>query len=194
MLYIVRHGRTAANAGGRIQGRLDLDLDDFGRSQAARLGAYIGKVDRVITSPLRRAVQTAGAFSTEAEIEIDERWIELDYGALDGAPLGDVSDATWSQWYEDPTFVPAGGESLADLQTRVEAALAEVHAASRDRDIVVVSHVSPIKAAIAWCLGGDPLMSWRTYLEPAAICRIGHGRFGRPVLRTWNERASGGVG
>ena len=191
-MYIVRHGRTTANASGRIQGHLDLDLDDVGRAQAARVAAYLGPVDRVIASPLRRAVQTAEAFGRA--IEVDERWIELDYGELDGASLEDVPESTWARWYAEPSFAPAGGESLHTLQARVEAALAEVHEQARSHDIVVISHVSPIKAAISWCLDGGPLMSWRTYLEPAAICRIGHGRFGRPVLHSWNERATSGLG
>ncbi len=55
----------------------------------------------------------------------------------------------------------------------------------RDHDVVVVSHVSPIKAAVAWALGVDVSISWRTHLQPASITRVGIGRTG-PVLRTFN--------
>jgi probable phosphoglycerate mutase len=54
-----------------------------------------------------------------------------------------------------------------------------------DQDVVIVSHVSPIKAAVAWVLGVDVGISWRMHLQPASITCVGVGRFG-PVLRTFN--------
>jgi broad specificity phosphatase PhoE len=62
MLILLRHGRTKANAGGLLQGRIDLELDDLGQQQAQAAAAAIGKADRVIASPLVRAQQTAAAF------------------------------------------------------------------------------------------------------------------------------------
>ena len=51
---------------------------------------------------------------------------------------------------------------------------------------MVVSHVSPIKAAVAWAIGGDVMMSWRMQLDQAAVCRIGVGPNGA-MLRSFNE-------
>ena len=59
---------------------------------------------------------------------------------------------------------------------------------ARDRTVVVVSHVSPIKAAVAWALGVGPEVAWRSHLDPASITRIAIGPAG-PVLRTFNEVA-----
>ncbi|MGZ4674354.1 MAG: histidine phosphatase family protein, partial [Ilumatobacteraceae bacterium] len=59
---LVRHGRTEANAGQRLQGRLDLPLDDVGVAQVSELAAWLGRPDRIISSPLLRARQTADAF------------------------------------------------------------------------------------------------------------------------------------
>ena len=88
---VVRHGRTEANASGRLLGRrLNPPLDDLGERQADAVARAIGPVDRVVTSPLRRARQTAEAITSSAEI--DERWVELDYGELDGTPLDSVPD------------------------------------------------------------------------------------------------------
>ncbi|MBG7606351.1 MAG: histidine phosphatase family protein [Actinobacteria bacterium] len=67
MLILLRHGRTPANAARLLQGRIDQDLDEIGIEQAAAAVEYISgtcEVDAVIASPLKRAQQTAEAFST----------------------------------------------------------------------------------------------------------------------------------
>jgi broad specificity phosphatase PhoE len=75
---------------------------------------------------------------------------------------------------------------MNELDVRVRAACAEMFALAGSSTVVVVSHVSPIKAAVAWALNGDISMSWRFYLDQAAVCRIGSGPSG-PVLRSFNE-------
>ena len=89
MLILVRHGRTQANLEGRLQGRLDQDLDDRGRQQAVAIAAYVQdrcEVKLVVSSPLKRAVQTAAAFGRP--VEIDDRWMELSYGEYRGTARG----------------------------------------------------------------------------------------------------------
>lgn len=187
-LYVVRHGRTEANARGVLLGRLDVPLDDMGRAQAQALAAAIGPVDRVVSSPLTRARETAAAFDGDAQI--DDRLIELDYGELDGRALRDVPAETWASWRADVEFRPPGGESLADLDRRVRAALDELAGGEGgdDERIVVVSHVSPIKAAIAWALRVGVEITWRLYVAPASISRIELSPTG-PVVRSFNEVA-----
>ncbi|MDP9465237.1 MAG: histidine phosphatase family protein, partial [Actinomycetota bacterium] len=75
MLILVRHGRTEANAARKLQGRLDLPLDEVGIAQVAGLTEWLGRPDRLISSPLLRARQTAEAFAVP--YEVDERWTEL---------------------------------------------------------------------------------------------------------------------
>ncbi len=170
MLYLVRHGRTEANAGGRLQGRIDLPIDDVGRVQAAAITSIITSVDRLISSPSLRARQTAAVFGME--MEIDERWLEMDYGELDGLALSDVPRHQWQQWISDPDFRPPGGESLREMGTRVHAACDDLLEAARDHDIVVVSHATPIKAAMAWALGVDVGITWRSQIDQASITKI----------------------
>ena len=97
-IILVRHGRTALNAAGLLQGRVDEPVDAVGEAQAAavarRLAAEIEPV-AVITSPLVRARQTAGILCTTAgwtslDPVVDDRWIELDYGVHDRRPAGEV--------------------------------------------------------------------------------------------------------
>jgi broad specificity phosphatase PhoE len=185
VLLLVRHGQTAANAQGLLLGRADPPLSELGRRQAAALAAQLPGDARVVASPLRRTVETAEAFGRR--VELDERWIELDYGALDGLPLADVPAELWAAWRADPAFAPDGGESLAAVGVRVRAACDALADEARKRDVVVVSHVSPIKAALAWALGTGDEVAWRTFVRVASITRVAVGPLG-PTLHSFNER------
>jgi len=187
VLVIVRHGRTDHNASGLLLGRLDPPLDLLGRDQAEALATAVGPVDRVISSPLARARETAAAFGRA--VEVDDRWIEVDYGEFDGMPLADVPAEAWAAWRRDPDFTPPGGESLRRLGERVAAALDDLSALDEpDTTTVVVTHVSPIKAAVSWALGGDELTTWRLWVAPASITRIATTPRGA-VMHTFNEIA-----
>lgn len=185
MLIVVRHGQTDANASRLISGRTDVALTDLGRRQIQAVARALPRPARVVSSPLRRARETAEAFG--GPVEVDERWIELDYGDLEGQPVESVAAGVWDSWRADPGYSPTGGESLVDLARRVRAACDDLADAAREADVVVVTHVSPIKAAVSWALGVGDEVAWRLYVEDAAVCRIGFGPFG-PLLRSFNER------
>lgn len=181
---LVRHGQTDANARGLLLGRADPPLSDLGRRQAAALAACIPADARVVASPLQRTRETAAAF--DRPVEIDERWIELDYGTFDGQPVADVPADVWREWRADPHYIPGGGESLVMLGNRVRAACEELLDEARDRDVVIVSHVSPIKAAIGWALGTGDEVGWRLFVRVASIARVAIGPWG-PSLLSFNE-------
>jgi alpha-ribazole phosphatase len=187
VLILVRHGRTAANAQGLLQGRLDQDLDELGRRQAVavadRVAAEID-VDWLVSSPLKRATQTAEAFGKP--FEIDERWIELAYGEFEGVPHADLPSEVWERWFQDFDYVPPGGEALSALDRRVRSACDDLVDRAADGNVVVVSHVSPMKSAVAWSLGVDIGISWNCHLDHASICRV-QFRGRHAVLRTFNE-------
>lgn len=184
MLVVVRHGRTAANAAKLLQGRVDHPLDEVGRHQAKLIAQALSDVDRVISSPLLRARQTAAELGLP--VEIDDRWQELDFGDYDETPVRDVPDDVWRRWRSDPDFVPARGEPYSKLFQRVTAALEDLKEDVRDQTIVVVSHVSPIKVAITWALGVPGTAAFRCFLDQASMSRIDVGSNG-PVLRSYNE-------
>jgi broad specificity phosphatase PhoE len=178
VIVLVRHGRTDVNAGGRLLGRLDPALDELGVRQAKATAAALGELrdPRVVTSPLGRTRQSAGEIAARlggVAAEIDERWIELDYGDWDGMPLADVPVDTWRAWRSDLDLRPPGGETLAELGRRVRAALDDLATEALERDVIVVSHVSPIKAAVAWALGVGDEVAWRLFVGPASITRLG---------------------
>jgi broad specificity phosphatase PhoE len=200
VIVLVRHGRTAVNAGGRLLGRLDPPLDELGERQARAAAAALTDLrdPRLVTSPLGRARQTAAAISDSlvasvaapdgpaAAPLVDERWIELDYGRWDGLALGDLPADTWGAWRRDLGLRPPGGETLVELGGRVRAALAEMIDEAQERDVVVVSHVSPIKAAVAWALDVGDEVAWNLFLGPASITRL-RVSAGRGSLVSFNE-------
>jgi alpha-ribazole phosphatase len=185
VLYLVRHGRTAQNAARLLLGRMDVPLDELGRRQAAALGTVpeLNAAARVVSSPLARAFDTASALGPA--VTVDERWIEIDYGTFDGAELTAAGEL-WEGWDRDLEYRPPEGESLADLGRRVRGACDQLWEEAAGRDVVVVSHVSPIKAAVAWALGVGDDVQWRMFLDTASITVIGPGRRG-PTLRSFNQ-------
>ena len=187
MLILLRHGQTPANAASLLQGRIDLSLDEIGVEQARRSGEFIREMYGdvvVISSPLLRARETAAAIS--GDVIIDERFIELDYGDWEGVAMSDVDQHQWRQWRNDPTFRPPNGETLLELDARVQPALSELSDIAREKTVVVVSHVSPIKSAVAWAMGVGPETSWRMHLERASMCRIAIGPRGAS-LHSFND-------
>jgi broad specificity phosphatase PhoE len=190
VIVLARHGQTDANRSGLLLGRADPALNERGCAQAEAVAASIAPPPvAVVASPLLRTVQTAELIAARfgLPVEIDDRLIELDYGDWDQRPLGEVPAEAWQSWRSDPEFAPPGGESLAHVQTRVAACVVDLlERATHDAPVVAVSHVSPIKAAAAWALGGGAELVWRLRLDVAAVSKIGHGPAG-PMLLTWNE-------
>lgn len=184
MIHVVRHGRTEANAGGLLLGRADPALDDEGEEQARRIAAAVPEGALVVASPLRRCADTAAVI--RADHAIDDRLIELDYGSLDLTPVAAVPAETWAAWRSDVHFRPPGGETLAELSARVTAAVEHWVAEAGDRDLVLVTHVSPIKAVVAWALGVGVEVSWRTFVSQASISRIAVTERG-PSLHAFND-------
>lgn len=194
MLIVARHGRTARNAARQLLGRLDPPLDELGEAQAAALADALAGRDRplarIVASPLRRTRQTAEAAAAVAgvPVELDDRWIELDYGELDGVALADVPAELWARWRADLSFRPPGGETLLELGARVRAACEDLVADAHDGDVLVVTHVSPVKAAVCWALGVGDEAAWRTFVAPASVARLAVGPHG-PSLHGFGEVA-----
>lgn len=188
MIAFVRHGQTAMNREGRIQGRVDPRLSELGLAQAAALAGSFTRPRpaRVISSPLQRARETAAAIATPhaLQVEQDERLIELDYGEWDGASLRDISPDTWAAWRADVDFAPPGGESLADVTGRMRSFIDDTLS---DELVVAVSHVSPIKLAVCIALGVDEHASWRMFLDVASVTRVGRRPDGLSYLVAYND-------
>ena len=193
-IIIVRHGRTEFNATGRLQGRTDNPLDEVGLAQAEAVATYLEPEllpdTLFVCSPLLRARQTATAIvnRVNSSFDIDDRWIELDYGSYEGLRQAEVPANVWREWRADSDFAAPQGESLNQVQERVAQACDELAQRLDGRTAVVVSHVSPIKSAVAWALGVDVSVGWKTQLVTASITRISVSASGA-ALTSFNEVA-----
>ncbi len=195
MLILARHGRTSANAQRRLLGRMDLPLDEFGVRQAAAVAGELARRDtaglRIVASPLGRTMATARAIADAcgvADVVADDRWLEVDYGDFDGEPLADVPGEVWQHWRSDTSWTPPNGESLADVGVRVRAACDDLVSAAAAGDVIIVSHVSPIKAAASWAVGTGDQTAWRLFCDVASISRVRTSN-DQPTLVSWNETA-----
>lgn len=163
-------------------------LDEVGRAQAARIGIAVRQSHpdgfQLVSSPLLRAQETASYLGVP--IRTDDRWQEIDYGVYEGRPMADLGASQWARWRSDNDFAVEGGESLSALQQRVLPALEELLLEAESADIVVVSHVSPIKAAVAWALGVGVEVSWRCQLGQASISKVSMSTRG-PSLTLFND-------
>ena len=194
MLILVRHGESVANAQGLLLGRTDAELTEKGRAQAVAARALVyDPVAEVRSSPLRRARDTAELLALGPAATIDEDWVEVDYGEFECQPLGGIPAEVWQRWRSDRDFRPEGGETLGEVDERIAGACQELFATDgagarrAGGDVVVVSHVTPIKAAVAWALGTGDLY-WRLHLRTASVTRIGWNR-DAPILHGFNEVA-----
>lgn len=150
MIWLVRHGQTAFNAEGRIQGARDSALTALGVEQGQRLGLTLGGIApkdvRIVASPLGRTQHTArlirkaGGFT--ADIETDARLAEISLGAWDGllkddirelAPEYDAGPKRWSWFFDAP-----GGDSYDAMTERLGAWLEEARAFGGP--MIAVSH------------------------------------------------------
>ncbi|WP_027015240.1 histidine phosphatase family protein [Comamonas composti] len=148
-IIAIRHGETAWNVDARIQGHLDIPLNDKGLWQAARTGKALAHepVTTIYSSDLLRAHATAQAvaLSTGAPLVADAGLRERCFGSFEGQTFKEIEashpeDAMrWRQ--RDPQFVPAGGgESLLMLRERIEGVVGRLASRHADQQIVLVAH------------------------------------------------------
>lgn len=185
-LLLVRHGRTAANAGGVLAGRSEgIHLDDVGREQAVAAGARMGglPISALVTSPLERTVETAevlgDTWDLRPDVVPDERFVECGYGSWTGRKLKDLAkEPLWKTVQANPSAVRfPGGESLPEMYARAVAGVREWDrrvAAEHGEDAlwVAVSHGDVIKAIIADAYGIHLDQFQRIMVGPASISVI----------------------
>ena len=192
-VLLVRHGATATT-GKVLPGRAPgLGLNETGRAQAEAAAARIGAladVRAVYASPLERAAETAAPIARAAgqRVRTVEGLNECDFGDWTGRKLADLRRlAAWRRVQGAPSgFRFPGGESFAEMQTRVCGTLADLTARHRGGAIVAVSHADCIKAAVAQAIGTPLDLFQRIVVSPCSVSVIAYGG-GSPVVLTVNS-------
>ncbi len=202
-VFLVRHGRTAANATGVLAGwSPGVVLDDKGREQARAVGERLLPVvlAAIVTSPLERTQETAAAInaarSTAAPVHIDERVGECKYGDWTNQPLKTLSkDPLWKVVQAHPSAaVFPGGEGLAEMSQRAVGAVRQWNAQlagefGDDVSYAIVSHGDVIKAIVADALGMHLDAFQRISIDPCSVTIIRYTEL-RPFVLKTNDTGS----
>ena len=179
-MIAVRHGETAWNVDTRIQGQLDIPLNDTGHWQAAQLGRALADepVAAVYSSDLSRAWETASAIARPLALPVqpEQRLRERGFGRFEGMRFAEIDRTLPEQaslWRRrDPDFAPEGGENLIAFRQRVEHAAAELAARHVGQLIVLVAH-GGVMDILYRAATGQELQAPRSWeLGNAAINRL----------------------
>lgn len=191
-VFLVRHGRTAANAAGILAGRQPgVRLDDRGERQARAAGKRLAAVpvQAIITSPLERTRQTAalisGSRSAPMRVRRDGDFLEADYGSWTGRSLRDLAqEKLWPVVQEHPSAVVfPQGEAMTAMQQRAVAGIRKWNRRYSEA-YVVVSHGDVIKAILADALGIHLDQFQRIVIDPGSISAVRYSERRPFVLAT----------
>jgi broad specificity phosphatase PhoE len=160
-LILWRHGQTAWNADGRVQGQTDVPLADLGRVQAAEAAERLAELgpDLLVASDLSRAAETAAVLSERTGLKVrhDTRLRERDFGQWQGLLLSEAAarwPAAFERWRAGKPVGEAGIEDLDSLAERVRTALEEAVAeVPDDATVVVATHGGAAKHGTGALLG-----------------------------------------
>jgi probable phosphoglycerate mutase len=153
-LYLIRHGQTAYNATGRVQGWLDVPLDDVGKMQALSVSRRFSNrfISAIYTSPLSRAAETAKAIAAACnrEVILDIRLREYNMGDWTGLTGDEIAATVPGDHTANHDAQIPNGETAQDMRKRVDAFLADMLARHTSRDTVVaVSHGGTLGMVVA---------------------------------------------
>ena len=196
-LLALRHGATAYTLEKRFSGSGgdDPGLSDLGRAQvelAADLLSAELPVDVVLTSPLRRARETADLVAHrlgDLVVKVEDDLREMAFGEWDGLTFEEVK-FRWpdelASWLAEPTVAPPGGEPLESVARRVRSLQARLLARYAGQTVLLVSHVTPVKLLVRDALRAPLEVLFRMELAPASVTELSWWGDGTSSLRRFN--------
>jgi broad specificity phosphatase PhoE/ribonuclease HI len=195
-VILLRHGVTAHTAERRFSGPggEDPGLNGQGVEQVRRAAASLGRrggIDAIVSSPLRRTLESAAevAIALETEVVVDDGFREASFGEWDGLTVAEVEERWPTEleaWVGSPDVAPPGGESMTAVRERVERSLEETLVSHRGRTVVIVSHVNPIKLAVRYCLDAPFDVVNRLLVAPASLTTLSFYESGASALRQFS--------
>jgi len=199
-VLLLRHGRTVSNADGALAGRAAVELDDVGVAQSRAVGERLAglPLGTVISSPLRRCLQTLELAWPQTPPAVEAGLVECGYGDWEGQSLKKLAkDPLWRVVQLHPaaaTFPGADGESMAAMSARAVAAVrawdqrvTEEH--GQEALWLACSHGDVIKAIVADALGLHLDMFQRIVVDPASVTVVRYTP-ARPFVVRLNDTAA----
>ena len=194
-ILLIRHGNNDYVKTGRLAGRTPgVHLDDRGRAEAQAVAERLASTPlaAVYSSPLERALETAGPIAERQGLTVRtiEGLMETDCGEWTGASIEELSQTDmWRRIQAAPSCARhPGGESMAEVQARMVAAIEELRVTHPGQRVAVISHCDPIKLTVAFYAGQHIDMFQRLAIDPASISELEFGSI-RPRLVRSNDRA-----
>jgi probable phosphoglycerate mutase len=205
-LFLLRHGPTALTGEKRFSGTgADPELTEQGLAQARAAARRLagqngsadpryGRIDAIITSPLRRARQTARAVAGAGGFEprVEEGLRELDFGAFEGLTFAEARaryPRELAAFYASPANAAPGGESVEQVAARAAVAKDRVLVRFPRRNVLIVTHVTPIKTLLCQALGAPLESIHRMELAAASLTVIDYYDDGVTNVRCVNDTA-----
>lgn len=193
-VYLVRHGETELNRQGCYYGRTDVSLTAGGRQQAKELADFFEKIslDRVICSPLKRAVSTAELILPDRfqHLDTDDRLAEQDFGLFEGRTYEQLKQqypAELEAWQKDyHGYRIPQGESFLDVRNRVEDFLEELCKGQSTR-VLLVAHKGTFGHLLAAALHLPPEGYWNFTVEQGCYSCVDF-EDGYAILRKLNQK------
>jgi broad specificity phosphatase PhoE len=186
-LVLVRHGETEWSRDGRHTGTTDLELTERGRSEAERVGALLAgfSFERVLSSPLRRALDTSRLAGFGNRVETRDELREWDYGSYEGRRTAEIREERpdWVLWRDGCP----GGEGPEDVGDRADRLLAELD--SRSGDVAIFGHGHMLRVLTARWLELPPSEGARFVLFTGTVSVLGSEHEWH-AIRTWNARSA----
>ena len=176
-MLLLRHGQTELSVERRYSGRGNPPLTEYGRAQAGAAAQRIaakGSIAAVVSSPLGRARETADAAARALglPVTVHEGLTETDFGKWEGLTFGEAAQRDpdlHRRWLSDTSVRPPEGESFDEVKVRIEATRDDLNAAYAGSNILVVTHVTPIKLLLQLALDVGPSLLYRLHLDLASL-------------------------
>ena len=183
-----------------LQGRSDLPLNDNGLAQAEKAGEFFASrgicFDKVYSSPLIRAVQTAEAVSGNAEVITDDRLIEMDYGPYEGMDLTAPAPEVIAFFMDFAgTPAPDGMEQLSSVVGRLGDFLEEIRDEAMDKNVLISTHAIAMKGALEYLTPESEGGYWSKYIGNCSVYMsdTSGGSYGVPYEITEQKNIEPGV-
>jgi broad specificity phosphatase PhoE len=186
LLFLARHGETEWTVTRRHTGSTDVPLTDAGELQAVELGQLLTGVepDRVLSSPMRRALDTARLAGFGDQVQQVDALREFDYGEYEGL-TSDQIRARRPGWDLFRDGCP-GGETVEQVAARVKPLLDEIVTAGRR--VILFGHGHCLRILTATYLGLPPSNARYLFLDTASLSLLG-SEHSWPAIRHWNQVA-----
>ncbi|MDP9290247.1 MAG: histidine phosphatase family protein [Thermoproteota archaeon] len=184
LVILMRHGQAENNVNRILVGRhIESHLTDYGRQQVEDTARYLQNVpiEKVYVSPVTRTVETAKIVSKILGIsyEIDERLYEIELGKLVGMNYDDIIDKYGNLFLKfyagaDSMLSNYGVESFTAVKRRIKDLMDEIKETEHDKNVLMITHLDPIKAAISVLLDLKPEALFHWHIRNAALTILKH--------------------